>query len=884
MVTTRIRWSGGSKGLILLVLIVMMFPSPGAAEPGLVARDGGTARVEGDAVSASRLVPRSSSFIGGPGFDGSVADVVIAPGGDVFIVGSAKAGLKTTAGVVQPLAGGNYDAYLMKLDAQGDLVFSTYLGGEADDQASAVALGDDGSIFVAGGTFGEFPVTEGAFQTVPQHEFDPECWEHCSGDGFVTKISPDGSDLLYSTYLGGEQDDGIDGLTVTTGGTVYVTGSTDSENYPTTARAFQRNFQSGGCDVDFCKRDVTLSALDPTGSSLIASTYFGGWAWDASAEPAIDASGNLVIGGLTTSADLPLTPDAAQSSPGGGFDAYVAVMRPDLEELEYASYLARKRDEMVNGIAIDDAGEIYVTGFTSSPGFPVTGGAYQSTKAKQPDAFVLRLASDTRQIVTGTFLGGSAFDGGFAIDTSDDGTISVAGATTSADFPTIRGALRRNARLTDIFITRLTADLSTLGYSTLYGGSGDDTVVNLTLDGNGGVYLGGATQSRDFPLAGRPLTKRMRLLDGALIHLVPGRSRTVFVRDDGFSARRTSITAGTTIRWHFKTSGGGHAVKDASGTALFGSGRRPSGSSYYFTFDSPGRYKVVDPKSGHRGVVEVTAQQESSCTAAASRIAFVRDLREPTGNEIFTIRPDGRRLKRLTHNTGDDWGPSWSPDGRKIAFSGRRDGNTDIYVMDRPGDNVVRLTDHPGSDSVPAWSPDGTKIAFSSSRDDPEDLMMDLFVMNADGGDVTKISAKPGSEANMSWSPDGTHIAFDHHDRIYSVAVDGTDAKPLTARRRMLATNPSWSHDGRRILFQAQTSEDTGMDIFVMRSDGASKKGLVVGKGEQQSPSWSPNDKHFAFSNRWRLARARSDGTGVRNIARHNLADYSVDWGRAARC
>lgn len=582
------------RSLGLVVLISMMAAFPQIAEGS-----------SGTAVGASRFVPRYSSFIGGPGFDGSVEDIAFGAAGHVYIVGSALNGIKTTPGVIQPEVAGGYDGYLMKFDPEGDLVFSTYLGGAGHDRIAAIAIGADDAIYVSGGTFGEFPTTPGAFQTEPQSEVDPECWEHCPGDGFVAKISSAGTRLEYSTYLGAEQDDGIDGIAVDAAGRAYVAGSTDSENFPTTPGALQRTFQSAGCDVDFCKRDVTVSVLDATGAQLVASTYFGGSVWDAIADLAVDPEGNIVIGGLTTSYDLPVTPDAIASAPAGAFEGYIAKLSPDLQSLVYSTFITGSRDEMVNAFAVDSAGTTYVTGFSSSRDLPVTFGSYQPEKAGEADAFVLRLSPAGGVIEAGTFFGGSGFDGAYALDTDPQGDLYVAGYTRSVDFPTTRGALETRSRPGDIFLARFDGQLQTVGYSSLLGGGDDDTIVDLKVDGGGGVYLGGATQSRDFPLAGRPLVKRMRQLDGTLMYLVPGRYRTMRVTDDGFSDRDVSMSVGGTIRWVFRTSKNGHAVKDATGAGLFGSGRRPRGAAYYFTFDVPGTYRIVDPWNGKRSVVRV---------------------------------------------------------------------------------------------------------------------------------------------------------------------------------------------------------------------------------------------------------------------------------------
>lgn len=271
------------------------------------------------------------------------------------------------------------------------------------------------------------------------------------------------------------------------------------------------------------------------------------------------------------------------------------------------------------------------------------------------------------------------------------------------------------------------------------------------------------------------------------------------------------------------------------------------------------------------------------CSPAPARLVFVRDLGPAIGNEIFTVRPDGSGLKRLTNNNTDEWGPSRSPDGTRIAFSSHRDGNGEIYVMDRNGGTVERLTENGYSDAVPEWSPDGQEIVFASERRG-DVALFDLYVMPAGGGEERLLTGEAGTEANPTWSPNGRRIAFDRGDEVFSIRVDGTGLKRLTTRLRMLATNPSWSNEGRRIAFQAQTSEETGMDIYVMKKDGTRKREIVGGKGEQQSPTWSPSDTKIAFSSKWRVAVARADGSRVRTLFSHDYADYSVDWGRSLRC
>jgi TolB protein len=196
--------------------------------------------------------------------------------------------------------------------------------------------------------------------------------------------------------------------------------------------------------------------------------------------------------------------------------------------------------------------------------------------------------------------------------------------------------------------------------------------------------------------------------------------------------------------------------------------------------------------------------------------------------------------------------------------------------MDRSGKNVIQLTENESHDAMPDWSPDGASIVFSGNDD--------LYVMAADGSDVKKIIGGPAPEWYGSFSPNGRRILFMRNDSISTVRPDGTDVKRLTSRRRMFVAAPEWSHDGRRILFQRDFFDSTGMDIWVMRRDGSHKKAVITAPGDQQTPSWSPNDRRIAFSDSFRVAVARADGSRRVPLFDHDLADYSVDWGSPVRC
>ena len=215
--------------------------------------------------------------------------------------------------------------------------------------------------------------------------------------------------------------------------------------------------------------------------------------------------------------------------------------------------------------------------------------------------------------------------------------------------------------------------------------------------------------------------------------------------------------------------------------------------------------------------------------------------------EIYVMDSDGDNLRRLTNSPADDYFPSWSPNGRHIAFHSNRDGNLEIYVMDSDGDNLRRLTNNSAwdTDLFPSWSPNGRHIAFSSNRDGN----FEIYVMDSDGDNLRRLTSHSDSDRLPSWSPDGRHIAF-HSDRdgdfeIYMMDSDGDNLRRLT-NNSADDYFPSWSPNGRHIAFHSD--RDGNFEIYVMDSDGDNPHRLTNDLAQDWNPSWSPNGRHIAFS------------------------------------
>jgi hypothetical protein len=384
------------------------------------------------------------------------------------------------------------------------LDYSTYLGGPNADYAFAVAVDKSGSAYVAGQTYGGFPVVN-SIQGYAG-----------GGDAFVAKFTPDGSSLEYATYLGGKYFDAAYGIAVDSTGAAYVTGVTESDDFPVTPGAFQTKNGSGSCKGDPACADAFVSKLSPDGSALVYSTYLGGLETESGNGIAVDSTGSAYVMGQTDSANFP-TLNAVQPKWGGGecyqgggnyhcFDAFVTKLSPDGSSLVYSTYLGGNQDEAyffgeAGGIAIDSAGEAYITGYTDSYNFP-TFNAMQTEKGNNRSAYVTKLTADGTAFVYSTFLGGYIAGGdGFAIAVDPAGIAYVTGFS-GLDFPTTPDAFQPvppGDNVAVAFVSKFKPDGSAFVYSTFLGGAGGDVGFGIAADDTGNAYVVGTT-STGFPV------------------------------------------------------------------------------------------------------------------------------------------------------------------------------------------------------------------------------------------------------------------------------------------------------------------------------------------------------------------------------------------------
>ncbi len=430
-----------------------------------------------------------STYVGSPQLLEEQADaLVVDAAGNVYVSGyTAAANFPVTPGAAQSSSRGRLEIVVFKLNPTGtSLVYATYLGGTGDDSVcSALAVDASGAAYVAGWTTSaDFPTTAGAFSRS----------YHGGNDAFVAKLNPAGSALVYSTYLGGSGFDDAYAFAVDASGALYLTGDTTSPDFPTTPGALSRSLHG-------TQSDGYVAKLSPDGSSLVYATYLGGSGFDSSRGLGIDAGGNVYVTGYTDSTDFPVTPGAVQSSIHGLFDLFVAKLNPTGSSLVYATYLGGSKHDFSRFLTVDASGAAYVVGYTQSPDFPTTAGAFSRSYHGGSDAFVVKLNPDGTSLVYATYLGGSGYEDGWALAVDAAGAAYVTGLTQSADFPTTAGAfaLPPDPINGDAYVVKLDPTGSSLVYATRFGGSGFEKGRGIAVDAAGSVYIAGVTNSPDFP-------------------------------------------------------------------------------------------------------------------------------------------------------------------------------------------------------------------------------------------------------------------------------------------------------------------------------------------------------------------------------------------------
>ncbi len=541
--------------------------------------------------------------------------------------------------------------------------YATYLGGSNTGAVTGTAVDSNGNLYLAGWTAAlDFPT------------FSPV--QSANGgdvDAFVVKLNSTGTALIYATYIGGNGDDQAAGIAVDSAGEAYVTGSTNSYNFPLIApirttlggskTAFVLKINNAGNKLLFSTYlggtayDMgTAIALDSSGNAWVAgdtqsanfplhlplqaalagqtdifltkltsagalgfSTFWGGSGAEHAGGVALDPAGNIYVAGGTYSTNLPVVA-ALQPANAGNQDAFVLKINSAATAVIYATYLGGSgivTGEQANGIAADPSGNAYVTGVTNSSNFPVKAGTVQQIFGGVQDAFITKVNPSGSALVYSTYLGGSDFDwaNGIGLDTA--GNVYVAGYTSSFDFPTTGGVQAGFDGLYDAFVSMINTTGGVLVFSTYYGGSGSDVANAITVDGSGNMYVGGQTNSVDLPLQTPLQPANTGGATGWVARL--GVTAPPPQTPAAVSVTPVSGSGGTAIfTAKYSDTGGGSALTAAGILVNASAGTSfacwityvPSSNSFALADDTPSAGSVTTPPGG-------TSVQNDQCTLNA---------------------------------------------------------------------------------------------------------------------------------------------------------------------------------------------------------------------------------------------------------------------------
>ena len=439
-------------------------------------------------ISGQTLNIDYSTYLGGSGDDmtGYLAGGGLALGtdGTAYITGRTTSSNFPTVNPYQADYTGTANVFVTALSSSGSaLIYSTYIGGSSTDNAEKIALGADKTAYLTGYTFStDFPTVNACQATSAG-----------SMDAFVTALGSAGSAIVYSTYLGGSNYEYGVGIALGSAGRAYVTGYTQSLNFPT-ENPYQPSFAG-----DY---DAFVSGLSPSGSSLIYSTYLGGTGRDDAFGICVGTDGRTYVTGKTESTDFP-TANPYQANLTGPYtfnDAFVTAFSSSGSALSYSTYLGSSGGDYGNGITLGSDGTASITGFSNQTNFPMVnpyqgvygGGSY--------DAFITTLTTTGSTLTYSTYLGGNDEDRGQGIAIGTDGAISITGYTKSHNFPTANSyQAAYGGGNDDGFVTAFSSSGTTLSYSTYLGGTLKDNGKGISLGSDGAAYVSGYTESLNFP-------------------------------------------------------------------------------------------------------------------------------------------------------------------------------------------------------------------------------------------------------------------------------------------------------------------------------------------------------------------------------------------------
>ena len=771
-----------------------------------------------------------STFLGGDLAD-SANGIATDASGNAYMVGNTSSLNFPTVNPIQPARdAASADAFVAKLNASGSaLVYSTFLGGNSNENGRAIAVDASGNAYVTGNTLSSnFPTANALQATNPSF----------SSEAFVTKINPAGSALVYSTYLGGGSIDDAFDIAVDAMGSAYVVGMTASFNFPVAA-AFQPILSGPS--------DAFVTKFAPNGQTLLYSTYLGGSNAENGFGLALDASKNVYVVGSTASANFP-TLNPLQAANGGFTDAFVAklIPAPELgltisdapdpvfwgEELTYTINVTNNGDATATGVTVGDTlpeGSTLVSANTSTG--PCTG----TQAITCPIGTLAPGAAATVTLIIKPPPVATVNNTAFATLNETDAfpPNNIASTQTVVKFADL--ALIKNAPQS------LVAPGGKITYSLLaknLAGIATPVTVTDVLPAGTSLIKCAATGTGVCGGSGNNVTVQIP-------SLAPNQSEAILLTV-GVSA---SATPGTVI----------------TNSAVISS---PVPDIDIFSNSSTASVTVA--------TVPVLQKSNGLIAFAADR-AFT-PVSEPSG--IYTVKPDGIGETLFPNVPLNAWRPAWSPDGSKLAFQRFVGIASQISVINADGTNLTPIVGGVGFRKTMSWSPNGKQIAYINFQDlaDLDDIES-IHIANADGSGAYKLPGSPKGLNSVDWSPDGSKFAYSNGSIISVINADGTGITPLTTVQMTddgatHDTEPHWSPDGTRIIFTRSTNNSNA--IYTVNADGTNVARLFNFGGLQAD--WSPDGLSVVLQQSNEICTANIDGSNFKCLTNNIYYEFDPHW------
>jgi uncharacterized repeat protein (TIGR01451 family) len=760
--------------------------------------------------NAAGSAPEYLRMLGGSEFD-DARSIALGPNGSAYVTGLTSSSDFPVLNARQPALAGAFsnDAYVVKLDSAGNTVYSTYLGGSSFEAGAGIAVGADGSAYVVGSTgSNDFPVAN-AFKSAFTAN-DPQ-------DAFVTKLSPDGQTLVYSTYLGGSSFETGASVAVDAAGSAYVAGQTNSQDFPLAGAASPLSGFT----------DAFVTKLSPSGSALLFSTCFGGASGSASVDTeqanavALDAAGGIYIAGTTSASNLPVTNAARAAYGGGRTDAFVAKFGPGVE---VAVTMTDSPDPVALGadltysVKVKNNGDLNATGVKLTDALPA-GATFVSAASDRGSC------SGTATVVCdiGALAGGEEANVTVKVKPPATRTINNT-ATATLNEADANPSNNSATAQTTVDFADLAVTKSALSASAA---PGSKVVFLLTVTNKSGTAAPSVTLGDVLPAG---LTFSSCDAPGGACGGA-GNSRTVT-----FSTLAVGATESASVS----------ATLDASaapGTVVNNTATVSS------SFPDPNT-------SDNSASAAVTAAAVGAGARSNGKVVLAGD------DGIYTANADGTgrtKIHGAPPNTAESK-PVWSSDGTKIVFQRNvfgasfPDSHYEFYVMGADGSNPHRVA---GSsvDSRATWSPDGSHVAYVKFNQTT--VNFDLYAVGVDGAGETRIAAGLGIAQDFDWSPDGSRFVYlKDNQHVFVMDADGSNQRQLTFTEQTADgpthdEDPRWAFDGARVTFTRRVYPDA--KVYVVNADGTGLRRLLneYASHAQLSPDGT---------------KVVSDGVYVRNV------------------